>query len=285
MHSAGNDYVYLDAVGGPVPPDDVDFSRLAVVLSDRHYGVGGDGLILIERRPSGRLGMRMFNSDGSEGEMCGNGMRCLASYAWREGYVRERRFEVETAAGVIVPEIVAGQDRTCPDILVTVDLGPPREIRALEVTAEDPLLGPAPVSFQGTFVSMGNPHFVVMVPDAAAVDLVRLGPPLEHHPAFPGRANIQFVQVTAPDRLRVRTWERGSGVTLACGTGVSAALVAAVASRAAERKVRAVVDGGELEAEWSDDGSVKVTGLAVEVFRTKWRRPLPRLPRRPGPPD
>lgn len=281
MHSAGNDYVYLDAVGGPAPPDDVDIHHLATELADRHFGVGGDGLITIERRPSGRLGMRMFNSDGSEGEMCGNGMRCLAAYAWKQGYVPGPRFEVETLAGIIIPEIAPGQDRDLRDIRVTVDMGPPREIRPLELTL-GPAGGVAPAQteiaglYRGTFVSMGNPHFVSIVPDVAHVDLAVVGPVLERHSAFPNRANIEFVQVLAPDRLRMRIWERGSGITLASGTGSSACLVAAATAGVAGRSATVVVDGGELLVQWPPGGTVKVSGLAVEVFRTIWSRPLPR---------
>ncbi len=316
MHSAGNDYVYLDTINGPPLPEDVDIHRLAVELADRHFGVGGDGLIIIERRPSGRLGMRMFNSDGSEGEMCGNGMRCLAAYAWKQGFVSGPRFEVETLAGIIVPEIAPGQDRSLPDLMVTVDMGPPREIRPLELTLGEvtgwtsaaggvPGAGEAPPEqqvpqtmpptvrptaratlqptranidgcYRGVFVSMGNPHFVTFVPDVRLVDLAAVGPALEHHPAFPSRANIEFVQVLASDRLRMRIWERGSGITLASGTGSSASLVAAATVGAAGRSATVFVDGGELGVEWCAGGTVKVAGLAVEVFRTIWSRPLAR---------
>ncbi len=279
MHSAGNDYVYLDTIGGPALPEGTDLSRLAVELSDRHFGLGGDGLIVIDRRPSGRLGMRMFNADGSEGEMCGNGMRCLASYAYRQGYVSAPRFEVETLAGIIIPEVVPGPAGGGADLEVTVDMGPPREIRPLELEVGPEVLGrgrPAGSRVSGTYVSMGNPHFVTIVPDIAGVDLPSVGPVLERHPAFPNRANIEFVQVLAPDRLRMRIWERGSGVTLASGTGSSASLVAAVTAGVSSRETTVVVDGGELVVRWPAGGPVKVTGLAVEVYRTIWSRPLPR---------
>lgn len=270
MHSAGNDYVYLDTIGGPPLPDDIDINRLAADLADRHFGVGGDGLILIERRPSGRLGMRMFNSDGSEGEMCGNGMRCLAAYSWREGYAGAAVFEVETLAGLIVPEIAPGQSKDSPDLEVAVDVGPPREVRPLELELPG-------WTCRGTFVSMGNPHFVVITPDMSHVDLPVVGPALECHSAFPERTNVEFIQVLAPDRLRMRTWERGSGITLACGTGASASVVAVSTAGLCGRRATVVVDGGELTVEWTPAGRVKVAGLAQEVFRTGWSRPLPRL--------
>jgi diaminopimelate epimerase len=276
MHSCGNDYIFLDAVGGPALPDGVDIGRLTVELSDRHFGVGGDGLIIIERRPSGRLGMRMHNADGSEGEMCGNGVRCLAAYAWRQGYVAERRFEVETRAGIIIPEILPtspGLGDEVQDLLVRVDMGPPREIRplVLEVSADSSAAG----IYRGVYVSMGNPHFVIVVSDIADVNLEMTGPVLERHPAFPDRANIEFVEVLAPDRLRMRIWERGSGLTLGSGTGASASLVAAASAGLTGRQVTAIADGGELVVEWAEDGPVWVTGVAVEVFRTIYNRRLP----------
>jgi len=277
MHSSGNDYVYLDTIGGPALPEDVDVPALAVELSDRHFGVGGDGLIILDRRPSGRLGMRMFNADGSEGEMCGNGMRCLGAYAWRQGYVSDRRFEVETLAGIIIPEIAAEASPLTPDLLVTVDMGPPREVRPLSLEVE--AHGPAGGVYQGTYVSMGNPHFVIVVPDVAQVKLEVVGPVLETHPAFPNRTNVEFVQVLAPDRLRLRIWERGSGVTLGSGTGSSASLVAAATADLVRRRVTVTADGGELVAEWTQAGTVLVTGLAVEIFRTVYGRPLPLLDR------
>jgi len=279
MHGCGNDYVYVDTVGGPGLPDGVDVSRLAVELADRHFGVGGDGLIIIYRAPSGRLGMRMFNADGSEGEMCGNGMRCLARYCWEEGYVDETRFEVETLAGVMTPEVTPLGGSTRRAASVTVDMGPPREIRqGLELEVPE---GPAAGRYRGTYVSMGNPHFVVIVPDIRGVDLPTVGPALENHPAFPNRANIEFVEVLSRAKLRMRIWERGSGITLASGTGSSASLVAAAAGGHCDRRATVIVDGGELEVEWTADGPVRVTGPAVEVFRTTWTKPLPGLGRGP----
>jgi len=281
MHGCGNDYVFVDTIGGPGLPEDTDVNRLAVQLSDRHFGVGGDGLILIERRPSGRLGMRMFNADGSEGEMCGNGMRCLAAYCFGEGYVMDTRFEVETLAGVIAPVVTPepGERRVAS---VTVDMGPPREVTpgvvvALPRKAGGPP-GPSesPPSFRGTFVSMGNPHFVITLPDVEDIDIAGVGPLLERHPAFPSGANIEFVNVLSPEGLRMRVWERGSGVTLACGTGASAAVVATATGGLTGRRVTVVADGGDLEVEWAREGPVLVTGPAEEVFRTKYSKAIPR---------
>lgn len=275
MHSCGNDYVYLDAIGGPALPPGVDVGRAAAELSDRHFGVGGDGLIILYRAPSGRLGMRMFNSDGSEGLMCGNGLRCLAAYAHAEGYSPEPRLEVETKAGLVRADVRLRPGPGGQFAVVTVDLGPPGEIRPREVTLGGDGFSPDPRTYQGTYVFVGNPHFVVVVPDIVQVALAAVGPALETHPVFPDRANIEFVQVLSRSRLRMRVWERGSGITLACGTGAAASLVAAVAAGLADRRASLVLDGGELEVEWPENASVLVTGPAIEVFRTTYSRPLP----------
>ncbi len=267
MHGCGNDYVYVDTIGGPPLPPDVDLPRLAAKLSDRHFGVGGDGLIIIERAPSGRLAMRMFNSDGCEGEMCGNGMRCLAAYAFEQGYTEGPSFEVETKAGLIRPSVTPAPGPGRRSASVTVDLGPPREIRT----------GVDAAGFQGVFVSMGNPHFVVTVPDISKVELERVGPILERAPVFPQRANVEFVQVLSPGRLRMRVWERSSGITLACGTGAAASVVALATTGLAPRRAVVVLDGGELSVDWTDAGSVLITGPTEEVFRTDYTGELPRL--------
>lgn len=275
MHGCGNDYVFVDTIGGPELPEGVDVSRLAAELADRHFGVGGDGMIIIQRARSGRLGMRMFNSDGSEGRMCGNGMRCLAKYCYEEGYVDTTRFEVETLAGIIVPEVAVAPGPRRRVVEVTVDLGPPREIRSdLEVVVGE---GPGSGRYRGTFVSLGSPHFVIPVSEAAAVDLAVVGPALERHAEFADRANIEFVEVRDRSRLRMRVWERGSGITLACGTGAGATVVAGAVTGLSARRVMVVVDGGELMAEWTPQGPVLVTGPAEEVFRTTYSRPMPRL--------
>jgi len=274
MQGCGNDYVFVDTIGGPDLPEDVDVSLLARRLSDRHFGVGGDGMILISRTPSGRLAMRMFNADGSECEMCGNGVRCLARYCYEEGYADAPQFEVDTAAGVIIPEVTPAPGPGRRAAAVTVNMGPPREIRPdLEVAVSG---GPAGGIYRGTYVSMGNPHFVLITDDVGAIDLERVGPPLETHPAFPDRVNVEFVEVLSPGRLRMRVWERGSGVTLACGTGASASVVAAAEAGLSKRKTVVVADGGELEVEWTLQGPVMVSGPAVEVFRTTYTGRLPR---------
>jgi len=289
MHGLGNDYVFVDLLGprrgGPEPAGELpwDPAALSREISDRHLGVGSDGLILIlpgERAP---FRMRMFNADGSEGEMCGNGMRCFAKYVYEQGYTDEVEFEVETGAGVVRPRVYpeegAGGRRVQR---VRVDLGRPRltpdevpvRVEALARwgrPADAPVVE-ATLEVDGrevpvTAVSLGNPHCVVFVEDAAAVDLEGLGRRLEVHPAFPQRTNVEFVQVLSPAEVAVRVWERGSGATLACGTGACAAAVAGALTGRTGRQVTVRLPGGALEVEWAADGHVYLTGPAVEVFR------------------
>jgi diaminopimelate epimerase len=272
MQGAGNDYVYVDCFEQRVS----DPAALARVISDRHYGVGGDGLILVMPADDGSdVRMRMFNADGSESEMCGNGVRCVAKYAYDHGRSRANPMRVQTGAGVKVIELHL--DAAGKVSAATVDMGPP----ALEPARVPVLLGGervvnAPIEALGerlvmTCVSMGNPHAVIYVPDAAAVELERLGPALERHKLFPKRANIHFVQVNSPSDVTMRTWERGSGITLACGTGASAVCVAGVLTGRTGRRILAHLPGGDLELEWREaNNRVYMTGPAVEVYSGDW---------------
>ncbi|MDI3316411.1 MAG: diaminopimelate epimerase [Bacillota bacterium] len=273
MHGLGNDYVFVDAIGGGVSPleepglagwSDERLQRLAVAVADRHRGIGGDGLILMLRGQSEPFRMRIFNADGSEGEMCGNGIRCVAKYLFDEGYTRERSLAIETRAGLIRTEVGEGDRRSRQ---VRVDMGPPRSIeeaRELEAAGR---------RWRYRSVSMGNPHAVIFVDDPEAVDVARVGPQIEHHPAFPGRTNVEFVRVDSPERLTMRVWERGSGVTLACGTGACASAVAAAHEGRTGRRVAVDLPGGRLAVEWAADGRVWMTGPAEEVFRGEY--PIP----------
>lgn len=284
MHGIGNDYVYLDAVTEPALLD-ADLPSLARAMADRHTGIGGDGLIVIcpaTDAPAGRsVRMRMFNADGSESEMCGNGVRCVAKYAFDHGLVdgADDVIFVQTGAGVL--EIACTRE----DGLVTsarVDMGPPElELSRVPVRADQLAAPSVPADHvhgitgadgcDATFVSMGNPHAVIFVDDVASVALDRLGPRLERHAAFPNRMNIHFVEVHAPDEVTMRTWERGSGITLACGTGASAVCVAGVLTGRTARAVLAHLPGGDLELHWDDgSGHVFMTGAATEVFRGEW---------------
>ena len=277
MHGLGNNYLFLDGLSGPVPPED-QLPALARAVSDRNFGIGSDGLILVLPPAGGEADfrMRIFNADGSEGEMCGNGIRCLARLVYDRGYTRQREFTVETAAGPIRPRLQVDGGQV---VAVTVDMGPPRLARG-----EIPMTGPAreqavdvpltvdpgpgaggPRTFTVTAVSMGNPHCVVFVDDAEAIDLARLGPAFEHHPAFPQRVNTHFAQVLDPGRVRVRVWERGSGPTLACGTGACAVVVAGALTGRTGRRVTVELPGGPLEIHWAEDGHVWMTGPAEYI--------------------
>ena len=266
MQGLGNDYVFVDGIATSLPADLPAASRR---ISDRHFGVGGDGLIAILPGESAPFRMRMFNADGSEGEMCGNGLRAFAKYVFESGYVRDEEFDVETLAGVIRPRVIVERGRV---ERVRVDMGSPRLDRRSIPMAGDPSgncideairLGGADV--RATCVSMGNPHCVLFVDDVAHAPVTTLGPAIECDPVFPRRANVSFVAVRSRRELEMRVWERGSGETLACGTGACAAAVAAAIADRADREVVVRLPGGTLGIEWSD--RVFMTGPAVEVFR------------------
>jgi len=267
MHGAGNDYVYIDGFSTHV----ADPAALAVAVSDRHFGVGSDGLILILPSSVADVRMRMFNSDGSEAEMCGNGVRCVAKYAYDHGLVKSRELTVETGAGVKTLQLFTGDAGKVEQ--VRVNMGPPRLSRG-----EIPLTGPATGTvvnealtildrtFAITCVSMGNPHCVIFVDAVADFPVATYGPLIETHPLFPRRTNVEFVEVVSRREVRQRTWERGAGETLACGTGASAVVVAGVLTGRTERSLRNVLLGGTLEMEWVENGPVFMTGPAVQVF-------------------
>ncbi len=271
MHGIGNDYVYVETFTQPAPPDP---QRLAVTISDRHFGVGSDGLILIMPSDVADARMRMFNADGSEGEMCGNGVRCVAKYLYDHGLAPKERVRVETGRGILSLdlEIAGGKVRR-----VRVDMGAPI-LKAAEIPAllvgEPPIDAPIEVEdrlLAATAVSMGNPHAVIFVEDIEHFPLEILGPTLERHPLFPRRVNVHIVDLIGPGEVRMRTWERGSGVTLACGTGACAVCVAGVLTNRTARRILAHLPGGDLELEWPDrQSSVFMTGPATEVFNGEW---------------
>jgi len=271
MQGAGNDYVYVDCFDEQID----DPSALAPVISDRHYGVGGDGLILIMPSETSDVRMRMFNADGSEGQMCGNGIRCVAKYAWDHGRTNANPMAVETMSGVKTIDLTLNDDGKAGR--ATVNMGQPiLEPEEIPVDLQGPQIVEAPVQIAGqnfymTCVSMGNPHAVLFVDDAADIPLEKYGRELENNALFPERVNVHFVQVHSSDEVTVRTWERGSGHTLACGTGASAVCVAGVLAGKADRKITAHLDGGDLQLEWREaDRCVYMTGPAVEVFSGQW---------------
>lgn len=316
MHGIGNDFVMVDGVRSALPA--VDPAVLAREVCDRRFGVGADGLIYIEREQGAGAGadtfrMRMWNPDGSESEMCGNGIRCVARFLLDEGIVAppptlgagsdvgvhvgtrpiresgtairdsrrgEIRIPIETGAGLLVLED-AGDGR------VRVDMGPARLTRG-----EIGMVGPAEERFvgqsidaaalgsqlsavrlaagSGTAVSMGNPHLVLVVDDVASIDLAKVGPVLEHHPLFPNRVNVHFVEVVDRGHIRQRTWERGAGITLACGTGACACAVASFLNGLTDRSVDVDLPGGRLHIDYAEDGRVFMTGPATTVYDGEW---------------
>jgi diaminopimelate epimerase len=271
MHGLGNDYVYVDCFSENVAnPRD-----LAVAVSDRHFGIGADGLILILPSTLADVRMQMFNADGSEAQMCGNGVRCVAKYAYDHGLAKANPMRVETGAGVLRIDLALGADGKVAT--ATVDMGAPilkpaaipvsiRQTRAVDVTIKT-----STRALQMTCVSMGNPHAVIYVDDVAAVPLATLGPEIENHPVFPQRVNVHFVQVHSKREVTMRTWERGSGITLACGTGASAVCVAGVQTGKTDRQLLAHLPGGDLRLHWrSQDDHVLMTGPATEVFSGVW---------------
>ena len=292
MHGAGNDYVYLNCFNQVVP----DAKSLAIAVSDRHFGIGSDGLVLICPTDKADVQMRMFNADGSESEMCGNAVRCVAKYSIDKGLVRARPLnesimeeslknscpladnfgivEVLTGNGVL-PIAVAFVNGHVQQACVNMGLPifTPSEIPvALDVdnivNSEIEVLGQ---SWQMTCVSMGNPHAVVYCDDVAAVELDKIGPAFELHSLFPRRINVHFVQVVSPDEVIMRTWERGSGITLACGTGASAVCVAGVLTQNSSCQILAHLPGGDLNLIWDqENGPVYMTGPATEVFTGDW---------------
>lgn len=276
MHGIGNDYVYVNGFEERLP---ADLAALSVKVSDRHFGVGGDGLILIGPSERADARMRMFNADGSEAEMCGNGLRCVAKYVYDHGIARKPRLAIETGRGVLTVDLEVKIDTVSR---VRVNMGEPiLESAKIPTTlpGDPPVnarLGVGEESYQVTCVSMGNPHAVAYVPDAyfktGKGDLVaRYGPEVERHPAFPRRVNAHFVKVHSPGEVTMRTWERGSGITLACGTGACAVCVAGVLTGRTGRKLLAHLPGGDLDLEWSEaDNHVTMTGPATEVFSGVW---------------
>ena len=269
MHGLGNDYIFIDGLNERV----ANPARLARRMSDRHFGVGGDGLILILPSKRADLRMRMFNADGSEAEMCGNGIRCLAKYAYEHGLARKRVITVESKAGVHALEntVINGKWRK-----VRVDMGSPglgrRQIpmrgRAGRVVGEP--LAVDGVTYEITALSMGNPHCVIFVDEVDKFPVAEVGPKIESHHRFPQRTNTEFVQVLSRGEVSMRTWERGAGETLACGTGASAVCVAGALTGKTERAVNVNLLGGNLELEWAEDDHVYMTGPAEEVFTGEW---------------
>jgi diaminopimelate epimerase len=277
MHGIGNDYVYVDCFNQTV----ADPNGTAIKVADRHTGVGGDGLIMILPSTVADVRMRMFNVDGSEGEMCGNGVRCVAKYSYDHGLTRSNPMRVETGRGILT--IALQLDSAGKVATATVNMGEPiLDLPAIPVDRDKVIAGSRQHEYRlsiaqgnelvdASFVSMGNPHTTIYTNDVKEIDLARIGPILENHKAFPRRMNVHFAQVHSPNEVTMRTWERGSGITLACGTGASSVCVSGVLTSRTGRKLLAHLPGGDLQLEWREsDNCVYMTGPATEVFSGEW---------------
>jgi len=275
MHGLGNDYLFLDAFRDPALARRDDFERLAIEMSERRHGAGADGLILLAPDTEADAAMRIWNADGSDGVICGNGLRCAARLLVERGHVGDSTLRIRTGAGVRAAHVFSGVSGFES---VEVDMGAPAtDLSSLPVRLDKvQRVGDGPTlevgGRRGLFVGAGNPHFVIVIEDGLEeVQLEAEGPALERHPAFPERMNIQFVQVESPSRLRVRTWERGSGATAACGTGACAGVVGAHLLGLVERSATVALPGGDLEIRWDETtGRVLQRGPAAYVFEGRW---------------
>lgn len=272
MQGAGNDYLYIDCTRQMINNP----AELAVAMSERHFGAGADGIVLICPSSSGDFRMRIFNADGSEAEMCGNASRCIGKYVYERGLTDKTELTLETGAGLkyLTLHVENGKVNT-----VTVDMGEPRltgaEIPTRLGKPEERIID-RPLSIDGTevritAVSMGNPHAVLFVPNVAGMDIETPGKQIENHPAFPRRTNVEFIETVTHERLKMRVWERGSGETWACGTGACAAVVAGVLNGRCSRSTTVALRGGELFIEWNPaDNRVYMTGAAAFVYDGEW---------------
>lgn len=252
MHGCGNDYIYVDVRKHSIPNPE----KASMIWSDRNKGIGGDGLVLIGSSDTADFSMRIFNADGSEAMMCGNASRCVAKYLFDNDDIEKDEFSLETLSGTKILKLDIRDNKV---ISVTVDMNEPSEIKTID-------LGPD-FNFIGTTVNMGNPHLVIFVDDITQIDLPAIGPELESHPLFPGRVNVEFAQILSNNQIRMRVWERGSGITLACGTGACATAVAAISLCKTDRKTDVIMDGGILTIEWQKDNNhVMMTGPAVTIY-------------------
>lgn len=266
MHGAGNDYIYMNGISQQIDNP----SELAVKLSNRNFGIGSDGLVLILPSKICDFRMQMFNSDGSEAEMCGNASRCVGKYVYDKGLTAKDKITLETAAGIKYITLLEGDSKSRR---VTVDMGEPilnPELIPVKATREPVLNLPLDVDgkiWKITCVSMGNPHAVIFTTNIKDFDLPVIGPKFEKHPVFPRKTNTEFIEVIDRQTLNMRVWERGAGETLACGTGACAAAVAAILNDHCDRKIKIHLLGGDLEIEWrKENNHVYMTGEAVTVF-------------------
>jgi len=270
MHGIGNDYIFINCFEETV----AEPSKLAIAMSNRHFGVGSDGLVLIMPSKKADFRMRMFNADGSEAQMCGNATRCIGKYVYENALTDKTKISLETLAGIKILDlhISNGLVET-----VTVDMGQPiltPQLIPVDYTGDEfvnKIIKVGVDEYAVTCVSMGNPHAVVYMDEIDSLDIEKIGPLFENHLIFPQRINTEFVRVIDKDRLQMRVWERGSGETLACGTGACAALVSSVLNNLTGRAATIELLGGNLEIEWNQtDNHVYMTGSATKVFEGVW---------------
>ena len=258
MQGLGNDFVLID--GRKEKMEGIELKELALSLCDRHFGVGADGLLMVWPSEKAHYRMQVINSDGSEAEMCGNGIRCLAKYVYETDQLKEEVISVETLAGTILPAVILENGKV---IGVEVDMGTPQKTQNSKLKIQNN-------EFDITEVSMGNPHAVIFVDELASIDLGEVGPLIENDPHFPNRTNVEFVKVINDKEIEVLVWERGAGETLACGTGACAAVVAANLAGKIGRRAIVKLPGGNLDIEWTEDNHVLMRGPAEKVFEGKY---------------
>lgn len=257
-HGLGNDFILIDSRKAKL--DGVDFKQLAISACDRHFGVGADGLLIVWPSKKAHYRMQVINPDGSEAEMCGNGIRCFAKYVYETDQLKEEVISVETLAGTILPAVILQEGKV---IAVEVDMGEPKEINNLQLTINNK-------EYDIRNVSMGNPHAVIFVDDLAGINLFEVGPQIENDPHFPNRTNVEFVKVLNDKELEVIVWERGAGETLACGTGACACVAAASLAGKIKRRALVHLPGGNLDIEWAEDNHILMRGPAEKVFEGKY---------------
>lgn len=271
MQGLGNDYVYVNGFEEKIENP----SKLAVKVSDRHFGIGSDGLILINPSKAADFEMEMYNADGSRGEMCGNGIRCVAKYVYDYGLTDKTQISIETLGGIKYLELTVEEGKV---VQVQVDMGKP-ELRPgkIPVIAEGDTVIDAPIEVEGkiykmTGVSMGNPHIVIYMDDIDNLEIEKIGPKFENHKRFPNRINTEFVEVLDRNTVKMRVWERGSGETLACGTGACAVAVSCILNGLTEDEVTVRLLGGDLFIKWDrEKNTVYMTGPAETVFDGEWK--------------
>lgn len=265
MHGLGNDYIYVNATEREIASP----AALAIRWSDRHTGIGSDGLVLIGKSSIADFSMRIFNADGSEAMMCGNASRCIGRYVYEYGLTSKTDITLETLSGIKRIHLNINNSEIES---ITVDMGEPALANREQVNSEDGSLHEYSIfinnyKFKGTYICMGNPHFVIFVNDVETIPLDEVGPILESHPIFPQKSNIEFATLTSDGKIRMRVWERGSGITQACGTGACATMVAARCTNRTGREADICMDGGTLHVRWDEtDGHIYMTGPAVRVF-------------------